>query len=298
MRHTLRTIIAAGGLAALSLCPASIGCDKDKASQPASTQPAYIVSSPCAKMRATQVAATDNPACTGARPTTAAAESAVVTEQTLKLLVQALGSMKSCCGGQCPAGTQVAAAVRTIVESRPDLCCETVTAALAGTSSCRSSGNATPAVLAVSGSGSASCAGKAQAAAQNVASTSAKSCDPSACQKAKAAAMTAAAGETPACHGAAKARYVAFNCEKTDRVARAVARAYLDVIRELKLSTGAEGCSAEAASQVLAAVLADMQAERTATAAAEAQPAVVETSTVSFGAVAETAKPECGSTGN
>ncbi len=294
MRHTLRTIIAAGGLAALALCPASYSCDKDKTAspQPASTEPAYIVSSPCAKMRATQVAARGS--CSGAKATTAASESTEWTEPALKHLVQALGSMQKCCGGECPASIEVAAALRTIVAARPDLNCETVTAALASASSCRKSGQAAPAVLAVSGSGSACCAGKAQAAAQNVAA--AKSCDPAACQKAKAAAMNVAAAEAPACHGAAKARYVAFNCEKTDRVARAVARAYLDVIRELKLSTGAEGCSAQAATDVLAAVLADMEAERTATAPAEAQP-VAETATVSFGAVSET-KPACGSTGN
>ncbi len=75
--------------------------------------------------------------------------------------------------------------------------------------------------------------------------------------------------------------YVAFGCRKTDRIARAAARSYLDLIRELKLSSQAEGCSAAAAAKVLASVLDEMRADRAAAASDEAS----QVSPVSLGAV-------------
>ena len=112
--------------------------------------------------------------------------------------------------------------------------------------------------------------------------------------------MAAAGGST--CGSAASARYVAFNCEKTDRVARAAARAYLDLMREIKLSAGADGCAAKAASRVLASVVDEMVAEQTAAAGESIETVTeIEVVPVSFGAVGEKSdapKRTCGSSRN
>ena len=119
------------------------------------------------------------------------------------------------------------------------------------------------------------------------------------CVAAVARGVRAAAG--PSVCSAAPARYVAFGCEKTDRVARAAARAYIDLMRELKLSSGAEGCSAKAASQVLASVLDQMRAERTAQ-TPDAPVADVKTTSVSLGVVSGSAdapkSPTCSKSRN
>ena len=87
---------------------------------------------------------------------------------------------------------------------------------------------------------------------------------------------------------------MAFNCEKTDHMARALARAYLDLMRELKVTTGGEGCAAKAATEVLASVLQDMQNEQEAT----ASTVEVEVVPVSLGAVGESCQKTCGSSRN
>jgi hypothetical protein len=84
-------------------------------------------------------------------------------------------------------------------------------------------------------------------------------------------------------------------------MARAIAHAYVNLMRELKVTSGAEGCSATTARKVLASVLDEMQAEQTA-AASTVEPvegvAKIETVDVSFGAVSDKSdapKRTCGS---
>ena len=87
-------------------------------------------------------------------------------------------------------------------------------------------------------------------------------------------------------------------CKKTDRVGRAAAVAYLEIMRELQLYSGAKGCSLDTASKLLASVLNDIQAENTATAAVTPTTetvANIETSpVVSLGAVRDGKKKTCG----
>jgi len=128
--------------------------------------------------------------------------------------------------------------------------------------------------------------------------------DKAACAAAKAKATKVAAGKS-ACSSAAKASYIAFGCEKTDRVARAAAVAYLKIMRELQLYSGAKGCSLDTASKLLASILNDLETERTATVAVtsttETVVTVIETSpvvVVSFGAVSDVQKKTCGASKN
>ena len=141
--------------------------------------------------------------------------------------------------------------------------------------------------------GQSACCSKAKARATKVAN--AANCDPAACAAAKATKV--AAGKS-ARSSAAKASYVAFGCKKTDRVARAAAVAYLEIMRELQVYSGAKGCSLDTASKLLASVLNDMQDQRTATVAATPTTdavANIETSpVVSFGAVSDAKKKTCG----
>lgn len=156
---------------------------------------------------------------------------------------------------------------------------------------------------------SACCAG---AAARAVAvGNSQANCDPAACQAAKAravaiadgacskskAAAALAASNESSCSKAtnAKATYVAFGCEKTDRIARAMARAYISMIKELKASGQYDGCAASAASKVLAAVLDDMQAEQLAQGEIEVEVTPVVETDVAFGIVSDAPKKSCGS---
>ena len=140
---------------------------------------------------------------------------------------------------------------------------------------------------------SAQTCSKAKAQATKVAN--AATYDPAACAAAKAKKIAAA---KTACSIAAKASYVAFGCKKTDRVARAAAVAYLDIMRELQRYSGAKGCSLDTASKLLASVLNDIQAEGTVTAAATPATetvANIETSpVVSLGAVSDVRKKTCG----
>ncbi len=140
---------------------------------------------------------------------------------------------------------------------------------------------------------------KAKAQATKVAAG--ENFDPAACAAAKAKATKIAAGKS-ACSSAAKASYVAFGCKKTDRVARAAAVAYLEIMRELQLYSGAKGCSLNTASKLLASILDDMQAERTTTVAVTPTTetvANIETSpVVSLGAVSDVQKKTCGASKN
>ena len=110
-----------------------------------------------------------------------------------------------------------------------------------------------------------------------------KSPESSCCAEAtKAAALVASVDEAPCGSGcsATGAKYVAFGCEKSDRIARAAAKAYMAVMAELKDVAGAKGCSVKTAQDVLTAMVDDMQAERVAAAGTTVE-------TVSFGIVSD-----------
>ncbi len=192
-----------------------------------------------------------------------------------KFIAKALGDLRKGCGPDCTARADMEAAVRTIAKSNPDLVVDAFIEVLTI--------DATDVSVAT------------------VASVG-YVCDPSQCRAAKAnakawtvAAVAAGGGKSAGCRAARKAAaaklvvadsgdtspYVAFGCRKTDRIARAAARSYLDLIRELKLSSQAEGCSAAAASKVLASVLDQMRADRAAADSDEAPQAAP----VSLGAV-------------
>ncbi len=194
-------------------------------------------------------------------------------------IAKALGDLRKGCGPDCTARADMVAAVRTIAKSNPDLVFDAFIEVLTVDTT--------------------------DVSAATVASV-AFVCDPSQCRAAKAkanananawtvAAVAAGGGKSAGCRAARKAAaaklvvadsgdtspYVAFGCRKTDRIARAAARSYLDLIRELKLSSQAEGCSAAAASKVLASVLDQMRADRAAADSDEAPQAAP----VSLGAV-------------
>jgi len=96
---------------------------------------------------------------------------------------------------------------------------------------------------------------------------------------------------------AAQAKFVAFDCAKTDGVARAAAKAYVNILVELKKATGAEGCPMNAARQTLAAVMNDIQNgnAETAEATAVSLGARLDKATRSSAkAASETTKATCG----
>jgi hypothetical protein len=337
MRIRISTMAVVCGLAALAFSPMSLACDKEK-----------VAGSSCGSKEAKTaqvVQASDKGACCPVTGKTVNAKVAAgcdscPTDRVMEKLVLALHDMNKCQGG-CAGRADVIAAVRILVESKPDLATAGVKTMLASNSSCGSShaatmaagntshcGSGAKAVQASSGKAAcdpSACSSKGKTVAAGTKSscdpskcaTQAKvvavggksSCDPAACSttgKAVAAsgksscdpaacsaqAKAVAAGKS-AC-GSGQARYVAFNCEKTDHMARALARAYLDLMRELKVTTGGEGCSAKAATEVLAAVLQDMQNEQEAT----ASTAEFEVAPVSLGAVGDSCKKTCGASKN
>ena len=207
-----------------------------------------------------------NPACSKSR--------------TAKFIAKALGDLRKGCGPDCTARADMVAAVRTIAKTNPDLVVDAFIEVLTV--------DATDVSVATVASAAYVCdpsqcrAAKAKAIANasakakvwTVAAGGGKSAGCSAARKAAAAKLVVAdSGDT--------SPYVAFGCRKTDRIARAAARSYIDMMRELKLSSKAEGCSASAASKVLASVLDEMRADRAAAASGEAPLATP----VSLGAV-------------
>jgi hypothetical protein len=330
MRKNLGTMIVVCGLAALACTPASLACDKEKnvaqsGADRAAAAKVVQVKSTCSKSRkasAATVTAAGKAACgskTGKAVTVQAAAggTACPAETVMKQLVQALSTMNDCCGAECGARASVVKAVRTMAAAKPELACEKVTKLLA----CEVKGDSARTV--VVGAGTAACCpktGKAVAVQVDAGkavcdpaacATKAKvlaaggkfACDPSNCDPSKCsknAKVIAAGGK--ACGTAASARYVAYDCKKTDHMARAIAHAYVNLMRELKVSTGADGCAATTAKKVLASVLDEMQAERAAAApAVETTEGVAEIETVSFGVVSEDAKASkrtCGSSRN
>ncbi|NNF42665.1 MAG: hypothetical protein HKN62_06400 [Phycisphaerales bacterium] len=104
-------------------------------------------------------------------------------------------------------------------------------------------------------------------------------CDSS---KAKAIVANVKSGE---CSSAKDVKFVAYGCEKSDAVAQAAAKAYLEVMHAIQTVAGQEGCPSDTAHKVLTAVVERIQAEYAAQAKADAPAATP--ATVSFGALGE-----------
>ena len=240
-------------------------------------------------------------------------------EHVMKQLAMALMDMNENGGADSAGRAEVVKAMRIMADAKPELACDKVAKLIA----CESKSDSARAITVAAGGKSACCGkcdGAKAVAAGNKAACDPANCDPSNCAKGakviatgnKAAcdpancdpskgAKVIAAGSKKSCGTSAQARYVAYNCEKTDHMARAIAHAYVNPMRELKVTSGAEGCSATTARKVLASVLDEMQAEQTA-AASTVEPvegvAKIETVDVSFGAVSDKSdapKRTCGS---
>ena len=297
MRNKLCSMFVVGGIALMVALPASLAlaCDKDK----------QVVAKTASQ--ATVVQFVDAPACWKSRQAAAAVAVADSTEaspvcaktQTMKLLAKAIMG----CNPDCASRADVVAAYRTMAKANPKLACNKLLASF--------DADPTPVDFVVNIDKASQCrAAKARAKATQVVGSLA--CDPAGCVCPKARAVQASNTVSACCASQkAKAKYVAFGCKKTDKVARAAARAYIALMSELQDYSGAKGCSAQAANQLLASVLGEMRAERVAKAAIvvevepvvkiEVEPVVVievepvaniETS-VSFGAVSETKKFSC-----
>ena len=307
MFSKLRTLTIVCTVAVLATTTVSLACDKDKqvaakaqcgSQKIAVVQVADGTQKQCSKSRQASTVAVANKKA-------ACAKSAATTE-TLALLAKVIRTMPD-----DAARASVVTAYRTMAKANPSLVCEkqcaAVKAVLAGSTACSSA--RTIAVAGKSGAASACRASKgAKVSATQVANTIA--CDPAACSAAclaakatkvsnaaacaaaKAKATTVAFGGS-ACSKSKQARYVAFGCNKTDKLARTAARAYLDLIRELKTYSGADGCSVSTASKLLAQMIQDDSARADATVVVDVP--VVETvsnieTTVSLGAVSDVKK--------
>lgn len=196
-------------------------------------------------------------------------------QYAVKFMAKALGDLRKGCSPDCTARADLVASVRTIAKSNPDLVFDAFIDVLTVDTTDRSA--TTVGSVAYVSDPSQCRAAKAKSQARTVAAVAAgggKSACCRAARKAAAAALVVADSADPT-------PYVAFGCRKTDRIARAAARSYIDMMRELKLSSGAEGCSAAAASKVLASILDEMRADRAAAASDEAPQATP----VSLGAI-------------
>jgi len=272
MFSKLRTLTAVCSVAVLAISAATLACPNDK-------QVSASVKSQCSSQKTTavQVANTKQQCSKSRKASTVAvaskkagcAKSAATTE-TMALLAKAIGTMPD-----CDARTSVVPAYRTMAKANPDLVCEkqcaSVKAVLAGGAACGTSAK-TIAVAGKSGAAS-SCSSSKVAKTRNTQVANNAACDPAACRAAKgakatkasnAAACAAAKAKTTTvafggstCSKSKQARYVAFGCTKTDKLARTAARAYLDLIRELKAYSGADGCAVSTASKLLAQMIQD-----------------------------------------
>ena len=289
MNTKIRSMLLVCSLAVVAMAAPASSCPKETATAVADTPVVVRVvdtAPACSKSRqaiAVQASASDKAAgCPKAR--------------SVAMLVKALQTMPD-----CAAKADVARAIRTMAVENPGLVSDKKLAKLCGSIQTAQVANVSQCSKA-----------KATRAAAKATQVSASSCDPAACAAACAAAIQvkAAAGAASACCASkaktakatkvaagqsvctkaqqAAARYVAFGCDKTDRVARVAAQAYFSLIRELKAASGAEGCSAAAATEVLTAVLNDLRAERTAKAPIEVKSkTVADIETVNFGAVSD-----------
>ena len=287
MSIKLRTLSVVCSVAVLAISSVGLACDKHQT---------VAAKAQCNSLKTGVVqVADDAKQCSKSRKATTVAvaskkagcaKSAATTE-TLALLAKAIGTMPD-----CDARTSVVTAYRTMAKANPTLVCEkqcaAVKAVLASSATCSSAKT----VAVVGKSGSACCATKTKAT--QVANVKG---DAAACRAAKAKGIAVAFGEST-CSKSKQARYVAFGCMKTDKLARAAARGYLDLIRELKTYSGADGCPAATASKLLAQMLQDDSAQaQTQTDVKVETVANIETP-VSLGAVSEvktTKRSQCSS---
>ncbi|MCH8006169.1 MAG: hypothetical protein IH888_08065 [Planctomycetes bacterium] len=195
-------------------------------------------------------------------------------QYAVKFMAKALGDLRKGCSPDCTARADLVASVRTIAKSNPDLVFDAFIDVLTGNTTDGSAARVASVAYVSDPSQCRAAKAKARAQARTVAAVGGTSAGCRAARKAAAAALVVADSADPT-------PYVAFGCRKTDRIARAAARSYIDMMRELKLSSGAEGCSAAAASKVLASILDEMRADRAAAASDEAPQATP----VSLGAV-------------
>ncbi len=263
MFSKLRTLTVACSVALLAVSTVAMACPGDEQVVVAKSQPVAestavlqvvdITPKQCSKSRrASSVAVASK-----TKKAAGCAKSAA-TQETLALLAKAVAAMPN-----DGSRADIIAAYRTLATANGNLVCEKQAAsvkAIAFASGCR--------------------AAKAKAKATQVANVT-TACDPANCSAACLAALKAgktkatkvAAGQS-ACRAAQRAkqvkqvkqdRYVAFGCSKTDKLARAAANGYLQIMRELKTYSGADGCAASCASKLLAQVLADQSAQANAT---------------------------------
>ena len=195
-------------------------------------------------------------------------------QSAVKFMAKALGDLRKGCSPDCTARADLVASVRTIAKSNPDLVFDAFIEVLTVDTTDRWATTVGSVAYGCDPSQCRAAKAKARAQARTVAAVGGTSAGCRAARKAAAAALVVADSADPT-------PYVAFGCRKTDRIARAAARSYIDMMRELKLSSGAEGCSAAAASKVLASILDEMRADRAAAASDEAPQATP----VSLGAV-------------
>lgn len=193
-------------------------------------------------------------------------------QYAVKFMAKALGDLRKGCSPDCTARADLVASVRTIAKSNPDLVFDAFIDVLTGNTTDGSAARVASVAYVSDPSQCRAAKAKARAQARTVAAVGGTSAGCRAARKAAALVVVDSADPTP---------YVAFGCRKTDRIARAAARSYIDMMRELKLSSGAEGCSAAAASKVLASILDEMRADRAAAASDEAPQATP----VSLGAI-------------
>lgn len=193
-------------------------------------------------------------------------------QYAVKFMAKALGDLRKGCSPDCTARADLVASVRTIAKSNPDLVFDAFIDVLTGNTTDGSAARVASVAYVSDPSQCRAAKAKARAQARTVAAVGGTSAGCRAARQAAALVVANSADPTP---------YVAFGCRKTDRIARAAARSYIDMMRELKLSSGAEGCSAAAASKVLASILDEMRADRAAAASDEAPQATP----VSLGAI-------------
>ncbi len=290
MRVKTGSLIVACGLAVVTFAPMDAGavaCPPSDAKQAAVVQAvdAQSPSSCWKKRRAANVIVAgdvdvDGAACCPlarraswiAKVAGSNANPACSKQYAVKFMAKALGDLRKGCSPDCTARADIVAAVRTFAKSNPDVVFDAFIEVLTVDTT---DGSATRVGSVAYVCDPSQCrSAKAKSQARTVAAGGGKSACYRAARKAAAAALIVADSADPT-------PYVAFGCRKTDRIARAAARSYIDLMRELKLSSKAEGCSAAAAAKVLASVLNEMRADRAAAASDEAPQATP----VSLGAV-------------
>ena len=181
------------------------------------------------------------------------------TKQTLKMTKLVAGKTATC--------SEMSKAKAVLASG--STCSTTAKATKVASADCASSceSGAKPVVKLVSNSPD-SCGDKTKAVLAKAASCSSKT----------AATKVASADCASSCESGVKstnARYVAYGCESSDRIARVAARAYLEMLVELKGLGEADGCPMEAARDTLASVIDEMMAERMASDEAKADTLAV-----------------------